>query len=143
MNVILWKPEMESSIELIDKQHKEILEAANTFIIKCRCNQDQAAAKDALQFLQQYVAYHFQAEETYQMKSGYPKYRQHQAVHSDLATQVKFLSVKLEASNFAEDEITNFHHFFGNLIIAHILGTDMEFFRYYKQWQAEKAAAGK
>lgn len=133
MTIFKWDSSLESGIELVDSQHKQIFEAANAFFISYKCGNASKKAQDSLAFLEQYILYHFQAEEAFQSEIGYPKYREHQAYHEYLATQVKFHAVNLGTSDFAQEAIDAFRCFICEWIVKHILEDDLDFSCYYRQ----------
>lgn len=132
MNIFKWDKKLEFGIELIDNQHKEIIEHVNAFLIAYKCGNAQEKTKECLSFLAQYILYHFQSEEAFQVECGYPGYRDHQARHSYLATQVKFHTVNIEAANFSLESVKAFYDFLNSWIIDHIMTEDMALAIYYK-----------
>ncbi|MEG0541414.1 MAG: hemerythrin family protein [Angelakisella sp.] len=137
MNILRWDKKLELGVALIDNQHKELLEQANALLIAFKCGDGCKKTKECLDFLNQYILYHFQAEEAFQVECNYPVYREHQAKHSYLATQVKFHTVGVEAADFSPESITDFYDFFAEWIIAHVLQEDMEFAIYYKSQRTD------
>lgn len=137
MNIFKWDSKLESGIELIDSQHKEILAHVNAFLIAYKCGETHKKTQECLDFLKNYILYHFQSEEAFQVDCGYPGYRDHQARHSYLATQVKFHTVNIESSDFSLDSVKAFYDFMNSWIIDHILVEDMAFVSYYKNSKAE------
>lgn len=138
VNIFKWDLKLESGIELIDSQHREIIAHVNTFLIAYKCGNAQEKTKECLNFLKQYILYHFQSEEAFQVECGYPSYRDHQARHSYLATQVKFHTVTIEMSGFSLESVTAFHDFMSDWIINHIMLEDMTFANYYKDNKSNK-----
>lgn len=135
--IILWNRKIESGIELIDQQHKEFLQTANLYLLKSRRGHDTQVLLDFLRFLQGYVLYHFQAEESYMARSGYPRYREHQAMHSALATHLKFLSVKLQKSDYSDEHSAAFSLFLSDWMRQHLVVEDADFCRYYANQSAQ------
>ncbi|MEG0692935.1 MAG: hemerythrin family protein [Oscillospiraceae bacterium] len=134
MRIFSWNKELESGIEQIDAQHKQLLETANSLIIRGKCGNGALAVSENLGYLEKYTQYHFQSEEAFQVNSGYSGYREHQALHLSISTQLKFLSVKLDQSNYNEKELENFYQFFIDWIKNHILVEDLKFAKFYKQY---------
>ena len=132
MTIFQWEPKLELGIDLIDQQHKQLLSYANSFFIQHCSGNAQQSARESIAFLQQYILYHFQAEEAFQVECSYPSYRSHQAQHSFLAMQVKAHQVRLEASDFAPDSIEAFYRFFMGWISNHIMEDDLAFALFYK-----------
>lgn len=131
MNIIPWKKELEIGIELIDKQHKEFLMNANKFIIRVRAQKEIFAIVEELEFLENYLLYHFQAEETFQVQSQYPDYLNHQAEHKFMKFKVREMSTLLTEQNFSEESICMFCKFINEWITNHILNEDLRFSQYY------------
>lgn len=139
MNIIPWKKELETGIKLIDEQHMEFIKRANAFFIKVRADRQKDAAREQLEFLQNYILYHFQAEETFQVESDYPGYLCHQAEHKSLVFKVKEMSIMLNTSNFSKESVDSFCAFITNWVITHILNYDLGFAKYYKEFLKKSA----
>ena len=143
VNIIIfqWHPELETGIELIDQQHKQIVQNCNTFFIRYKCRQGAAAIQDCLDFLQQYIQYHFQTEEAFQVECRYPGYRLHQALHKDLATRVKFFSVQLADTGYAEEVADGFYSFLIQWLQKHLMEEDRKFAACYRGYLEKERAA--
>ena len=136
MNLFQWKKELEIGIDQIDQQHKKLIEIANTLILRTRLGKGALTVSELLGQLEQYTKYHFQSEEAFQFTCNYPKYKNHMALHQSVSTTLKFSMVKLEASNYDENELNQFYTFFYDWITNHILIEDTKFASYYKQYVA-------
>lgn len=138
MVIFGWNKALECGIPLLDQQHKQFIQYANTFFIKYRCTHDKESVITQLKYLQDYILYHFQAEEAFQEECGYYKYLDHQATHKIMATKLKFLSVELEESGFSIEKMEYFHTFLIEWIKVHVLTEDMEFAKVYIKYQNDK-----
>lgn len=138
MVIFQWNRDLECGIELVDKQHRQLIETANQFFIRHKCGKGRDAVRECLGFLQQYILYHFQTEEAFMTECDYPKYRPHQAIHTAVAREVQFRSVKMEDSGYAPEEIEGFYSFVCDWIKDHILIHDMEFSRFYAAFRKKK-----
>ena len=58
--------------ELIDGQHKEIIEKINKLVVACENGSCQLESIKMLDYLADYTEYHFQEEEALQKEAGYP-----------------------------------------------------------------------
>ncbi len=76
----------------IDEQHKELISKINSLLQAVESNQEQAAAMRTLNFLNDYVIYHFEAEENLQKEVGYPGLKEHQKQHAILKQTVADLT---------------------------------------------------
>lgn len=132
MDLFIFDKALETGVSLIDDQHRKLLEVANIYFVSFEHGHASRTAPETLAFLEQFILYHFNAEEAYMVESGYPKYREHQADHSYLATQVKFHGVNMKESDFSYETATNFFNFFSGWITNHILKSDTHFAKYYR-----------
>lgn len=83
--------------ELIDGQHKELIERINKLMILCE--NDKPAKREAinlLDYLMDYTEFHFGEEEKLQEKIGYPGLAEHKKKHEELINTVKELREMLE-----------------------------------------------
>lgn len=133
MNTFQWKKELETGIELLDSQHKTFIMNANKFIIKLGFKNGNNGAKEELEYLRDYLLYHFQVEETFQFESNYPYYLDHQAEHKHLAFRVKQMASVLNSENFSEESVLEFYKFIEEWVVKHILTYDLEFSKFYKE----------
>ncbi len=126
-----WDNNLTIGIDLLDEQHKEIFNKANVFFIAYKGGEPTRRLMECLKFLEQYVLYHFHAEEAFQVESGYPQNRAHQAMHQALQMKFKFHVTALEISNFSRTSIDSFYIFLREWIGNHILIEDTKFAHYY------------
>lgn len=140
MHIISWNKELETGIESIDSQHMQFLKKANKFVIKFLADKKSEAAIEELEFLKDYLLYHFQIEETFQFDSDYPGYLDHQAEHKFLAFRIKEMAIALQESDSenGEEALARFADFINEWVYGHILNLDLEFAKYYRSWKTEK-----
>lgn len=79
----------------IDEQHKELISKINDLLDAVETSQGQATAMRMLNFLNDYVVYHFEAEENLQKEVGYPGLADHQKQHESLKQTVAELTEML------------------------------------------------
>ena len=139
MLIFKWDKSLETGIPLLDNQHEQIFEHSNTFFIHIKCGRTGQSVRDCLDFLEQYVLFHFQTEEAFQVDTHYPLYRDHQAKHAAIATQVKFFYVRLQSTNYDATVVEEFRVFLSEWITNHILNEDRAFSIYYRAYGKEKA----
>lgn len=140
MVIFPWEPKLELGIELLDQQHRELIKAINAFFISYKCRNNIQKVSECLDFLNHYILYHFQAEEAFQVRYDYPFYRDHQAKHNYLGTQLKFHSTVLTASRFALEKMENFRRYLEEWIIGHLLEDDLKFAEFVKEAEWTKTS---
>ena len=67
--------------EMIDSQHKELIDKINAVLKSCEQSNDKVVAVNTLDFLEEYTNYHFSAEEQLQREIDYPGFAKHKAQH--------------------------------------------------------------
>lgn len=133
-----WHEEIETGIDLLDKQHKEFLMKVNKFVIKVLAEKKAEAAGEAIAFLQNYLLYHFQTEEAFQVECDYPNYLEHQASHKNLAFKVRETAVNLKVHDYSDESIKEFYNMIRGWIDGHILTEDIDFATFYLEFSKKK-----
>ena len=82
--------------ELIDEQHREIIEKINKLVNTCESGTCQIESVKMLDFLADYTEKHFQEEEALQEEVGYPGLAEHKKRHDEFRAAVKELHEMLE-----------------------------------------------
>ena len=77
--------------ELIDGQHKELIEKINKLVGCCENGGGKLEAIKMLDYLSDYTEFHFGEEEALQEKVGYPKLADHKVRHEEFRVAVKEL----------------------------------------------------
>lgn len=82
--------------EMIDSQHKELLNKINTLLDSCENGNDKVTAVKTLDYLADYTYFHFSEEESLQKEIAYPGMAEHLKEHEKLRVVVKQLYEMLE-----------------------------------------------
>ena len=82
--------------ELIDSQHKELIERINLLLKSCEDAQGKVKAVKMLDYLLDYTEFHFSAEEKLQEEISYPGLKEHREKHEEFKSAVKELQEMLE-----------------------------------------------
>ncbi len=69
---IVWHPEMQVGVAVIDRQHQELFKGANALMHAFRQGGEQSEVERLIAFLDQYVVDHFREEEAIMERHGYP-----------------------------------------------------------------------
>jgi hemerythrin len=80
----------------IDAQHRELIDKINNLLDAIETSKDKAVAVNTLDFLNDYVEYHFGEEEKLQKEAGYPGLEDHLKQHEALRKTVADLTAMLE-----------------------------------------------
>lgn len=82
--------------ELIDSQHKELIDRINKLLDSCESSGAQVTAVKTLDYLADYTDFHFGAEEALQKEIEYPGYDKHKAQHEDFKKTIAELDEMLQ-----------------------------------------------
>ena len=69
--------------DLIDSEHRELIDTINNLLIACGEGKGRGEIHKTLEFLNDYIVYHFNDEEKLQRKYGYPDYENHKRYHEE------------------------------------------------------------
>ncbi len=89
--------------EMIDSQHRELIQRINRLLETMESSREKSTAVKTLNFLTDYVCYHFEAEEKLQEEIGYPGLAEHKEQHNALKATVKDLTEMLEEEEGPSD----------------------------------------
>lgn len=76
-----WNPELTVGNLVIDRQHKELLERAERLQNAIDMDQGPALVNDLLEYLSEYVVFHFDEEEKWMKEQQYPDIELHKEAH--------------------------------------------------------------
>lgn len=77
--------------EVIDGQHKELIEKINKLVHSCENGSCQLESIKILDYLADYTEFHFREEELLQEQARYPGLAEHKARHDEFRETVKVL----------------------------------------------------
>jgi methyl-accepting chemotaxis protein len=93
---IAWSSDLETGNDLIDSQHKQLIEALGNLMDACSGGRGRAVLAETFDFLESYTAKHFGDEEALQKEHAYPDYPNHKRLHdgfkhvvADIGRQLK------------------------------------------------------
>jgi len=95
MSIVLEK-DLLTGNELIDSEHKELIDRINKLVDSCESGKEKTTAVRTLDFLMDYTDFHFRDEEKLQEESGYPEIENHKLQHKVFEKAVNELKEMLE-----------------------------------------------
>lgn len=90
--------------EMIDTQHRELIDRIAKLIVCCEQDGGKLEAIKILDFLDEYVEYHFRSEEKLQEEAEYPGIAEHKEKHEEFQKAVGELYEMLEEVEGPTDE---------------------------------------
>jgi hemerythrin len=99
----MWNKQLETGIEKIDEQHKELVAAMNDLLNACWKGRGKEEIERILRFLGDYTKNHFGMEEEYMRTRDYPDYSFHRARHAHFLRDLAALRRQFEKEGASAD----------------------------------------
>ena len=120
MECIAWQKKWAIGDELIDMEHKKLVQLINELVLACANNKMDSYIPSALDFLVQYTITHFDDEEALQKRCNFPEYKQHKKLHEDLKVTVGKLVAKYKKSGSTLDLKEDLYNVLAAWLVNHI-----------------------
>lgn len=133
----MWKERYKIGVDLIDDQHRELFKRLSNFIqivqndISWENKLDEV--KETLNFLGEYVVFHFNDEENYMKEINYPDYEIHKKIHEDFKKEINDYIDLFENEGFDEEKIQELNARLMTWLIMHVGKMDQEIGKYTKE----------
>jgi hemerythrin len=85
---IAWTEEMRVGVELVDNQHKRLIELINSVENSLKLGQGRAIQGNLLRALAEYAKFHFSDEEALMQRIGYPELELQKEQHASFIWKV-------------------------------------------------------
>jgi hemerythrin len=129
MAYLHWSSDLDTGIEVIDKQHQRIVDYLNE-LNSANENGDQAVTNHVLGELVDYTLTHFAFEEELQEKANYPFLKAHKRVHEIFTRRVaEFQRRAADGENVAPELLSMLKIW----LVNHIKGDDADYAECVKQ----------
>lgn len=129
---MIWRDEFKIGIVNIDEQHEELFARYNDLLECIRKSDDGEKIKknvlETLDFLSEYIIYHFDHEEKYQKEVDYPERIEHKKIHNNFKkTVIDFKREFLKDPN-NKDFLNAFSGYLSTWLINHICDEDQKIY---------------
>ena len=122
---IVFDEELYTGNDLIDNEHKELIDRVNKLVESCENGKEKVTAVKTLDFLMDYTEFHFSDEEKLQQEVGYDKLEQHKGQHEDFKKSVDELRQMLEEEEGPTDAFVQaVNKNISQWLVNHIQGWD-------------------
>ena len=122
---IVFDEELYTGNELIDNEHKELIDRVNKLVESCENGKEKVTAVKTLDFLMDYTEFHFSDEEKLQQEVGYDKLEQHKGQLEDFKKSVDELRQMLEEEEGPTDAFVQaVNKNISQWLVNHIQGWD-------------------
>lgn len=123
MTYLRWSSDLDTGIDVIDKQHRRIVEYLNE-LDEANDGGDMTVTKHVLNELIDYTLVHFSFEEDLQVKANYPYIKAHKRLHEMFTNRV--LELKLRSEN-GENVTPELLTMLKKWLVNHIKGDDSDY----------------
>ncbi len=117
---IRWTEELAVGVEAIDRQHRELFDAAARLIEGVGRGGVTGEVARTISFLEEYVTNHFALEELYMKRKYYPAYPSHKAEHTAFIADFYDLREKLDLDGTTPELVTRLAEWLGGWLVEHI-----------------------
>ena len=123
MQRVVWGPMMETGDELVDEQHRGLVELFNG-LLDAQSRQDDQSVSAVLERLCDYVIVHFSAEEALMQRVGYPEQSvsAHRTEHEALTERTRGMVLQFRSGEL--ESIVPLVEFLSNWLSEHIAECD-------------------
>ena len=126
MKTFQWTDDLLLGVELIDSQHREYFRRVNRLLLAVLEGQPQQELLNTFAFLQDYIVFHFDAEQHLMASDGFPASAQHVAKHEYFADQVDALVEEITENGALPESLEKLDDLLVGWFVDHIRETDQE-----------------
>ena len=136
--IVIWEDKYATGIEVIDGQHKQLVELTNQLYLACLAGDEVISTvfKDAMSRMVEYVRFHFTAELKLLDAIKYPDYNNHKKMHNDLVEEI------LTASSTYDDGRKFVPNHFVRTLRDWVFGHIAVYDKMYAEYVAEQKGKG-
>ncbi|MDR3280977.1 MAG: hemerythrin family protein [Synergistaceae bacterium] len=132
-----WNENLASGHEMIDGQHKQLIDALNKLVEACAQGEGRAQLGNTLEFLNAYIVKHFGDEEKIMDEYNYPDYLIHRGYHEGFKTAVRELTNNLLKFGPTDTLVGEVHSSVAGWLVNHIRSEDFKLVAYIKAHSKE------
>lgn len=127
-----WEKSLELGVEEMDREHRELVKHANVLFEAIKERKSDTVVIEHLKFLAKYAVEHFQHEEAFQRKIGYPGFNDHKKIHEDFKKTVVDLWKSVETKGLDVKTRIDVNTMTINWLKTHIGVEDKKVAQFYK-----------
>lgn len=124
---ITWNDNLATGNDVVDGQHKELIRRLDMFIEACDAGKGKEELVTILQFLDDYIHAHFEAEEELQEKMNFAFRASHRKHHEEFIRDFTMLKKRFLLQGSDAGLAVDIRDFVVGWLLNHILEKDMMF----------------
>jgi hemerythrin len=90
--LIVWQPSYNLGIPIVDEQHRGIVSTINSLCYAIQIRHGNEMLRPAIGMVTEYTRIHFEIEEGFLKKCGYPDFEKHRMLHKELTDALSHTS---------------------------------------------------
>lgn len=126
---IVWIPDNELGIPILDEQHRGIVSIINSFYYCMKKGRENEVMEPTLEMLLQYTIVHFRMEQRLMAEAGYPALQEHILLHEKLVEKTERIVRESPQERDADQAL----RFLKEWWLGHINTEDREYAPYLKK----------
>ena len=127
---IVWKDDLATGLEIIDKQHKQFFKLVNNLLDSSAKGNDSKIIFDSFVFLKYYILEHFSVEESAMVEYKYPHFAHHKGRHLYFRNEIDRLELSLKANTPPHEVAIKLNYLIVNWFMNHIKAEDKKLCKY-------------
>ena len=124
--LIVWKPSYNLGIQIIDEQHRGIVSTINSLCYAIQNKHGNETLRPVIGMVTDYTHVHFELEEDFLEKCGYPDLENHRTLHKELTQTLS----RTGQESLVNQDPQGFLGFLKDWWIHHICKEDLLFSNY-------------
>ena len=132
MAKIEWNDNLSVGIDVVDEQHKMLIQRLNDLSKAVEMKQGETEIMKTLEFMIDYTDFHFSAEEKHMAEQNYPGLDYQKKQHEEFKSTLKRIVEDFEEEGLTRSLTTSINTFLFNWLINHIKGVDQKFGKFLK-----------
>jgi hemerythrin-like metal-binding protein len=129
---IEWSDGLATGVELIDNQHKMLLEKLNDISEAIEKEHGVEVITKTLDFMMDYTDFHFGTEEKHMEKTSYPRMAYHKKMHKEFVDTLKNMTLDFQEDGATQRLAESVNIFLFNWLVKHIRGVDGAFGKFLR-----------
>lgn len=132
MNEVKWTDALSVGVELIDEQHKMLIEHLNNLAKAVEQQHGATEMTDTLGFLIDYTDFHFSMEERNMEAHGYPEFEAHKAKHEEFKAILSDMEIQFRDDGPTTILAESIDALLVSWLLKHIRVVDVELGAFFK-----------
>lgn len=139
---MMWKEKYRIGVKEIDEQHQELFRRVSNFIEtvqgKGSWEERMEKVKETMEFMKEYVVFHFEDEEKCQLEIGYPLVDAHKQEHIKFKEEVGKYIELFQKRGYSEELVQEFGGKLMTWLILHVAVSDQKIGDYVKSQESDR-----